>query len=294
MVDFQSRDRRRTDETTTESTSTDETADVPDGDESPTEGRQSTGDEVTESTDDVGVAVVSISNVRSYDEDPAGEAVVEAVAAAGHEVVTREVLRTNHDSVQHTVDTLVKRDDVTAVVTTGATGVTQRDVTPEAVGPLLDRELPGFGELFRRRYADAVGTDTISTRATAGIADSTPVFCLPGDPEAALLAAEDVIVEQIGRLTGFLAGDEEFQHVLLGALPNRLAPPEDDRVVARVATATVRPVPVVESDRDQERVVPERAPAAVTVDLHRLGQDRLCTAEVFDVVPDHVHALRGG
>lgn len=117
------------------------------------------------------------------------------------------MLRTAHDSVQQTVDTLVKRDDVSVVVTTGATGVGPGDVTIAAIHPLVDKALPGFGELFRRRYAKSVGTDVVATRAMAGIVDATPVFCLPGDPEAARLGVSEIVVEQAERLASQARSD---------------------------------------------------------------------------------------
>lgn len=217
MVDFQSRDtdrRRSTSDTVHEDgdadsaggeTESDAPAEQPDGG---SDDIDSSGDGGTTDTTAVSAAVVTVSDSRSHDDDPAGEAVVDAFESAGHDVATREVLRTAHDSVQQTVDTLVRREDVSVVVTVGGTGVGPRDVTVDAVRPIVDRELPGFGELFRRRYAEQVGTDAIQTRATAGIAEATLVFCLPGDAEAARLGVGEIVVEQAGRLTALAAGDE--------------------------------------------------------------------------------------
>jgi len=207
MVDFQSRDRRtrgRDDE--------DDAADEDDVTETPSD-EDSTGEESTDpepdegTTDDetsaspsrsAGVAVVTVADDRTVDSDPAGDAVVEALD--GHELVTRELLGRSHDTVQGAVDALVGRGDVDAVVTVGATGVDDEDVTIEAVHPLFEKAMPGFGELFRRRYHESVGTDVIATRATAGIADGTPVFCLPGSAEAARLGTSEIVAEQVGRL----------------------------------------------------------------------------------------------
>jgi molybdenum cofactor biosynthesis protein B len=153
----------------------------------------------------VGVAIVTVSTSRTLEDDPAGDAIAAAVEG-DDEVVTRELIPDEYDEVQGTVDALAGRDDVDCVVTTGGTGVTPDDVTIEAVRPLFSKELPGFGELFRARSREDIGTRVVATRATGGIADVVPVFCLPGSEDAARLGA-DIIVEEAGHLVG-LAGRE--------------------------------------------------------------------------------------
>ena len=210
MVDFQSRetDRGRTtidgggDDPSSDATTANEPTD--DG----TGGNERTDDTSPATSSNVAAAVVTVSATRTHENDPGGDAVVDALEAAGHDVVTREVLRTAHDSVQQSIDTLTNRDDVTVVVTTGGTGVSPRDVTVDAVSPLIDKDLPGFGELFRRRYAEEVGSDAIATRTTAGIIETTPVFCLPGDAEGARVGVSEIVVEQAERLAELAAGDE--------------------------------------------------------------------------------------
>jgi molybdenum cofactor biosynthesis protein B len=149
----------------------------------------------------LGVAVVTVSSSRSLDDDPAGDALVETFEAAGHEVVTRDLVADDYDGVQSAVGSLAKRDDVDAVVTTGGTGVTPDDVTVEAAERLFAKRLPGFGELFRRRSYDEVGVMVVATRATAGIVDDVPGFCLPGSENAARLGGE-IAVESAGHLAG--------------------------------------------------------------------------------------------
>lgn len=150
----------------------------------------------------LGAAVVTVSSSRSLDDDPAGDAIVDAFEAEGHEVVTRELVRDDYDGVQGAVNNLVNRDDVDVVVTTGGTGVTPDDVTVEAVAPLLEKDLPGFGELFRRLSYEEIGTKVVATRASAGVADGVPVFCLPGSESAARLGSQEVIVPEAGHLAG--------------------------------------------------------------------------------------------
>jgi molybdenum cofactor biosynthesis protein B len=153
----------------------------------------------------VAVAVVTVSSSRSLDEDPSGDHVAATFEDAGHEVAVRELVPDEYDSVQGTVDRLARRKDTDVVVTTGGTGVTPDDVTPEAVDPLFSKTLPGFGELFRRRSVDEIGTRTIGSRATAGIASATPVFCLPGSENAVRLGVEELVLPEVNHLVG-LAG----------------------------------------------------------------------------------------
>ncbi|PSP94514.1 molybdopterin-binding protein [Halobacteriales archaeon QS_4_62_28] len=190
MVDFQSRKRRtrdRDDETDDETTT-----------RSPDEESAAASDDGGGADTEAGVAVVTVSDGHSDGDDPVGEAIIEALA--NHTVVTRKRLNSDHDSVRQTVDALVGRGDVDAVVIAGGTGVGPRDVTVEAVYPLFETALPGFGELFRRQYYETVGTDVIESRATAGIADGVPVFCLPGEVDGARLGTSEIVTEQVGRL----------------------------------------------------------------------------------------------
>lgn len=156
----------------------------------------------------VGVAVVTVSSTRSLDEDPSGDYAVETVEDAGHEVVTRELIPDDFDRVQGTVNRLVGREDTDAVITTGGTGVTPDDVTPEAVRQLFEKELPGFGELFRRLSYEEVGTRTVGSRAIGGIADGAPVFCLPGSENAVRLGVEEIILPEVGHLAGLATRDD--------------------------------------------------------------------------------------
>jgi len=219
MVDFQSRDTRR---------SSDEDDEPPDDGDEPTDGDH---DEQTDTDHDhgeethtdhdhhdhdadaAGVAVLTVSSTRSLDDDPGGDAIVDAFEADGHEVVTRELVTDSYDRVQGAVDNLLGRDDVDVVVTTGGTGVTPDDVTVDAARPLFDKELPGFGELFRRLSFDDIGTRVVGSRATAGVVEDTLVFCLPGSEHATRLGTEDVILPEISHLVGLAnrGGDGDEQ-----------------------------------------------------------------------------------
>jgi molybdenum cofactor biosynthesis protein B len=157
----------------------------------------------------VGVAVVTVSSSRTLDDDPAGDAIAAAFEAEGHETVTRELLRDSYDRVQTSIQSLARRDDVDCVVTTGGTGVTPDDVTVEAAEDIFAKALPGFGELFRTLSYDEVGSRVVGTRATAGLVDDTPVFCLPGSENAARLGATEILVPEVPHLAGLATRDDE-------------------------------------------------------------------------------------
>lgn len=158
--------------------------------------------------DDLGIAIVTVSSSRGFDGDAAGDTIAEVVTDAGHTVTVRELINDDFDTVQNIVDGLVNRGDTDCVVTTGGTGVTPDDVTVEATEPLFDKRLPGFGELFRSLSREEIGTRVVGTRATAGIADEVPVFCLPGSESAARLGTESIVVEEAPHLAGLARREE--------------------------------------------------------------------------------------
>lgn len=154
-------------------------------------------------------AIVTVSSTRTREDDPAGDAIAAAFESDGHEIAVRDVVADDFDSLQSTVDRLAGRDGVDVVVTTGGTGVTPDDVTIEAVSGLFDKELPGFGELFRRRSEAEIGTRVVGTRATAGIVEGVPTFCLPGSENAARLGSEELIVPEAPHLAGLATRPED-------------------------------------------------------------------------------------
>ena len=157
----------------------------------------------------LGTGVVTVTSSRSLDADASGDAIESALTGAGHEVVTRELVRDSRDAIQSVVDNLVGRGDVDLVVTNGGTGVSPDDVTVEAVTPLFAKDLPGFGEVFRSLSYEEIGTKVVGTRATAGIANEVPVFVLPGSESAVTLATEEIILPEAGHLAGLATRGRE-------------------------------------------------------------------------------------
>ncbi|GGK70401.1 MogA/MoaB family molybdenum cofactor biosynthesis protein [Haloarcula sebkhae] len=181
--------------------------------DTPQEAAVQTTDETTAETvaqDDmsqeqsVAAAVVTVGTATE-EGDPTGEAVETALEATGQTVTARERLRGDYDGIQEAVDRLVGRDDVEVVVTAGGLGVAPTEQTLEAVHPLFEKALPGFEEVYRGLLFEQQGAGVITVRATAGIADGTPVFCLPADPAAARVAIDEIITAEAPSLVAELS-----------------------------------------------------------------------------------------
>jgi molybdenum cofactor biosynthesis protein B len=148
----------------------------------------------------VPTAILTVSDTRTLETDTGGARIAELLAAAGHPVVSREVVPDEPERIRGALDRWLRRDGVRAVILTGGTGVAPRDVTPETVEPLLDRVVPGFGELFRMLSWQDVGSAALLSRALAGIAAGRVVFVLPGSRAAVELALEKLILPELGHL----------------------------------------------------------------------------------------------
>lgn len=155
---------------------------------------------------DVSFGVVTVSSSRTLETDESGDALVERIEADGKEVTVRELVADEGSAIATTVERIAARDDVDAIVTTGGTGLSPEDVTVEAVRPLFDREIPGFGELFRVLSYDDVGPSAMLSRAHAGIVDGVPVFCLPGSRQGATFGTAKLVLPTIGHLLGQVRG----------------------------------------------------------------------------------------
>ena len=145
----------------------------------------------------VNIAVLTVSDTRNLADDRSGELLVDRIQGAGHKVVSREIVIDDKSIIIKTIQLLIQNSEVDVVITTGGTGVTGRDVTPEACKDLFEKEIPGFGELFRMLSYDKIGTSTIQSRATAGVAAGTYIFVLPGSPGACRDAWDEILVHQL-------------------------------------------------------------------------------------------------
>ena len=145
----------------------------------------------------VGIAVLTVSDSRDESSDKSGRLLVDRLAKAGHRLAEKAIVPDDVYQIRAIVSRWIADPDVNAVITTGGTGVTGRDGTPEAVRPLLDKVLDGFGEMFRSiSYAD-IKTSTLQSRALAGVANATYVFCVPGSSGACATAWDELIQAQL-------------------------------------------------------------------------------------------------
>ena len=145
----------------------------------------------------LGMAVLTISDTRDQTSDRSGAWLAEAVRAAGHRLVDRRIVRDEPAEIETAVRRWLADEEVDVVITTGGTGITLRDVTPEVLEPLFDKPIPGFGELFRMLSYRSIGPATVQSRALAGLARGTLVFALPGSPGACRDAWEGILKWQL-------------------------------------------------------------------------------------------------
>jgi molybdenum cofactor biosynthesis protein B len=149
----------------------------------------------------LGIAVLTVSDSRSLDNDNSGRLLADSLVAAGHRLAGRKLLRDDIEAIRTQVAAWIGDDAVDVVLTTGGTGITGRDGTPEAVAPLLEKAVEGFGELFRMLSYAEIGAATIQSRCLAGVARGTLVFCLPGSTGACRLGWEKILQPQLDSRT---------------------------------------------------------------------------------------------
>jgi molybdenum cofactor biosynthesis protein B len=145
----------------------------------------------------VNIAILTVSDTRTLDTDTSGQYLQEAVEADGHNVIARELVADDIYRQRAVVSAWIADPAVEAVVVTGGTGFTGRDSTPEALRVLFDKDVDGFGELFRYLSYQEIGTSTVQSRAIAGFANRTVIFCLPGSTGACRTAWEGIIQSQL-------------------------------------------------------------------------------------------------
>ncbi len=147
------------------------------------------------------IAVLTVSDSRGEAEDKSGKLLVERLTEAGHHCAEKRIVRDDIYQIRAVLSGWIADPQVQVVITTGGTGVTGRDGTPEAVEPLLDKVLDGFGETFRMISWQQIKTSTIQSRAIAGVANGTYVFCVPGSSGACATAWDEIIAAQLDRRT---------------------------------------------------------------------------------------------
>ncbi|MDW5375641.1 molybdenum cofactor biosynthesis protein B [Halomonas sp. HP20-15] len=143
------------------------------------------------------IAVLTVSDTRGFDQDGSGDLLCARLIDAGHWLGDRRIVPDDIYRVRAIVSEWIARDGIHAVLVNGGTGFTSRDTTPEALAPLLDKTIDGFGELFRQISQAAIGASTIQSRAVGGVANRTLVFALPGSPKACATAWDGILASQL-------------------------------------------------------------------------------------------------
>ncbi|MCH7487346.1 MAG: molybdenum cofactor biosynthesis protein B [Proteobacteria bacterium] len=150
----------------------------------------------------VNIAVLTVSDSRTAETDTSGQTLADRIVKAGHRLAARNIVPDTIEAIQDQLKVWIADPDIDAVITTGGTGVTGRDITPEAFAGIVEKEIPGFGELFRMLSYQKIKTSTIQSRATAGVAGGTYLFAVPGSPGACRDAWDDILVHQLDSRNG--------------------------------------------------------------------------------------------
>jgi len=145
----------------------------------------------------VRIAVLTVSDTRTLADDRSGNTLVERLEGAGHMLAAREIVKDDVGTIVEQLAAWIDDPEVDCVITTGGTGVTGRDVTPEALAEVCEKEIPGFGELFRWLSFQSIGTSTVQSRATAGVARGTYIFALPGSTGAVKDGWDGILATQL-------------------------------------------------------------------------------------------------
>ncbi len=145
----------------------------------------------------VNIAVLTVSDSRTTEDDGSGDILVERLQGAGHKLAARAIVKDEIALIANQFREWAEEAGIDIIIATGGTGLTGRDVTPEALAEVAEKDIPGFGELFRMLSYEKIKTSTIQSRACAGVAGGTYIFCLPGSPGACKDAWDDILVHQL-------------------------------------------------------------------------------------------------
>jgi len=143
------------------------------------------------------IAVLTVSDTRTEETDSSGQSLVARLQEAGHTLCNKAIVKDDVYQLRAILSQWIADSGTHVVLVTGGTGFTSRDSTPEAAAPLFDKHVEGFGELFRQKSAADIGSSTVQSRALAGIANNTVIFCMPGSPNACKTAWDEIIQEQL-------------------------------------------------------------------------------------------------
>ena len=145
----------------------------------------------------INIAIVTISDSRTLKNDKSGEVLVKRVIKSGHKINSREIVKDDFNKISKLFQNLINNEEVDVIISTGGTGLTGRDITPEVMETLFEKSIDGFGEMFRWLSFSKIGTSALQSRALAGVSNGTYIFCLPGSPSACKDGWDDILSHQL-------------------------------------------------------------------------------------------------
>ena len=145
----------------------------------------------------INIAVVTISDTRVLDNDKSGDVLEKRVLESNHKIISREIVKDDFDKIYQLFQNLINNKKIDVIISTGGTGLTGRDITPEVMKTLFDKTIDGFGEMFRWLSYSKIGTSALQSRALAGVSNGTYIFCLPGSPSACRDGWDRILIHQL-------------------------------------------------------------------------------------------------
>ena len=145
----------------------------------------------------INIAIVTISDTRDLDNDKSGDVLAQRVESSGHNIIARKIVKDDFKQITQLFQSLINNEKIDVVISTGGTGLTGRDITPEVMKTLFEKSIDGFGEMFRWLSYSKIGTSALQSRALAGVTNGTYIFCLPGSPSACKDGWDDILVHQL-------------------------------------------------------------------------------------------------
>ena len=145
----------------------------------------------------INIAVVTISDTRVLDNDKSGDVLEKRVLESNHKIISREIVKDDFDKIFQLFQNLINNKKIDVIISTGGTGLTGRDITPEVMKTLFDKTIDGFGEMFRWLSYSKIGTSALQSRALAGVSNGTYIFCLPGSPSACRDGWDQILIHQL-------------------------------------------------------------------------------------------------
>ena len=145
----------------------------------------------------INIAVVTISDTRVLDNDKSGDVLEQRVIKSNHKLISREIVKDDFDKISQLFLDLINNKKIDVIISTGGTGLTGRDITPEVMKTLFEKTIDGFGEMFRWLSYSKIGTSALQSRALAGVSNGTYIFCLPGSPSACRDGLDQILIHQL-------------------------------------------------------------------------------------------------